>query len=291
MIGFTHVKGESMRFEYVEIKTEQNIFLNGFYSGNNGKDCVVFIPGVAGNFMESKFSRVLAQICIENGIDFLFAHNQGSFQIINFPCLKEEGKLSNVMKGAAYEHFEDCVYDLEAWMDFVSKYENVYLIAHSLGCNKIVHYLQNHKPFNFKKLVLLAPQDSVNFPKLPMHEGMLEEAKMNIANNQPDKLLTKKLLGGCVISSQTYYDFINNKKINNIPYKTQNGDMSALKKIECPVFVVIGSKEDEKAEEYMQKIASTVLNGKSVVIPGANHVFKNQEDTLAVEIINFLQNS
>ena len=67
--------------------------------------------------------------------------------------------------------------------------------------------------------------------------------------------------------------------------------MSALKKIECPVFVVIGSKEDEKAEEYMQKIASTVLNGKSVVIPGANHVFKNQEDTLAVEIITFLQNS
>lgn len=283
-------KGMQVQFTYTEVKTEQNIFLNGFFASHDNKSCVLFMPGLAGNFLESKFARVLADDCLKNGMDFLFAHNQGSFQIMDFPYLKEDGKLSNIRKGAAYEHFEDCVYDFDAWLKFVSNYESVYLVVHSLGCNKVVYYLQERQPSNLKKLVLLAPQDSVNFPKLSMHKGMLEEAQENIANNQADKLLTKKLLGGCLISSQTYYDFITNKKINNIPYKTPGGDMSGLQKITCPVLAIIGSKEDENAQEYMQKVANSVSCGRAVVIPDANHVFKNQEKVLSDKIIDFLKN-
>lgn len=92
-------------------------------------------------------------IVLKNGMDFLFAHNQGSFQIMDFPYLKEDGKLSNIRKGAAYEHFEDCVYDFDAWLNFVSNYESVHLVVHSLGCNKVVYYLQERQPSNLKKLV------------------------------------------------------------------------------------------------------------------------------------------
>jgi len=278
-----------MHYEYVEVKTEQNIFLSGFHAKESHKSCVLFIPGLAGSFMESKFARELAQACLENEIDFLFTHNQGSFQIISFPYLNEDGKLSNIMKGAAYERFEDCIYDLDAWFSFLKDYEDVYVIAHSLGCNKIVYYLQDHQPSHLKKIILLAPQDNVNFPKLPMHEGMLDEATKNIKTGQADKLLTKKLLGGCVISSQTYYDLITNPKINNIPYKTSNGDMSALEKIVYPTLAIIGSKEDEKANEYMQKIANTLPAGQSAVVPDANHVFKNQEKALSDTVISFLK--
>lgn len=278
-----------MHYEYVEVKTEQNIFLNGFYAKSDNKACVLFIPGLAGNFMESKFARILGQACMSHKVDFLFTHNQGSFQIMSFPYLKEDGKLSNIMKGATYEHFEDCVHDLDAWFDFVRDYEDVYLIAHSLGCNKVVHYLQNHKPSNLKKVILLAPQDNIKFTHLSIHDGMLEEAKANIQAGNPDKLLTKKLLGGCVISSQTYFDFITNPKINNIPYKTPDGDMSALQKVVWPTLVLIGSKEDEKAAEYMKKVAKMLPYGESAVIPDANHVFKNQEKVLSEEIINFLK--
>ena len=127
-----------MQYRYIEVKTKQNIFLNGFYAKSDNKACVLFMPGLAGNFMESKFARILGQECVSHKVDFLFTHNQGSFQIMSFPYLKDDGKFSNIMKGAAYEHFEDCVYDLDAWFDFVKDYEEVYLIAHSLGCNKVV---------------------------------------------------------------------------------------------------------------------------------------------------------
>jgi len=117
---------------------------------------------------------------------------------------------------------------------------------------------------------------------------LFAEAKANIAAGQPDKLLSKKFLGYCVISSHTFYDFNTNKNINNIPYKTPNGDMSALEKITCPLLAVIGAEEDARAAEYMKKIADTVSNGESAVIPNANHIFKSQEQILATRVLEFL---
>jgi len=278
-----------MQYEFVETKTEQNIFLNGFYLNKNNDACAVFIPGLAGNFMEQHlFAHVLAEKCLKNNIDFLFTHHQGSFQIMSFPLLNQDGTRSNILRGAAYENFDDCVYDLDAWMQFVSKYNRVYLICHSLGCNKTVHYLQSKFPKNLAKVVLLAPQDNVNFPNLPIHQEMLKEAKENISNGASDKLLSNKLLGFCVISSKSFFDLMTNTKINNIPYRTKGNTMPALKNIQCPTLAIIGSQEDEKATEYMQKVADALPNGKSAVIPNANHMFKGQETELAETVIPFL---
>ena len=280
-----------MQYEYVEVKTAQNIFLNGFYACAGQKACVLFVPGLAGNFLENKFVRVLAEKCFAHQMDFVFSHNQGSFQIMSFPRLDETGKMSGVLKGAAYEQLEDCVYDLAAWFDFMKDYEEVYLLAHSLGCNKVVRYLQDHKPANLKKVVLIAPQDNAGFFDLPIHAGMVDEAKANVAAGHPDKLLTKKLLDYCVISSGTCLDFVANSKFNNIPYKTADGDMSALKKIIWPTLAVIGSKEDERITEYMQKVVAALPQGEFAVIPNANHLFKNQEKALADKVAAFLSAS
>ena len=56
-----------------------------------------------------------------------------------------------------------------------------------------------------------------------------------------------------------------------------------------PTLVLIGSKEDEKVAEYMEKVAKALPKGKSTVIPDANHVFKNQEKALSEKIISFLK--
>ncbi|MBQ3695515.1 MAG: alpha/beta hydrolase [Alphaproteobacteria bacterium] len=278
-----------MQYEYIEVKTKQNIFLNGFYAKGGNKSCVLFVPGFAGNFMENKFARVLVEECFKNKMDAVFAHNQGSSQVMSFPCLKADGTISSVVRGAAYEHLEDCVYDLDAWFDFVKDYESVYLIAHSLGCNKVVHYLRDHKPTNLKKVVLLAPQDNAGFFDLPMHAGMVDEAKENIKAGWADRLLTKKMFGCLVMSSATCLNFISHPEFNNIPYKTANGDMPMLREITWPTLVVIGSQESEQAEVCMQKVAMALPRGQYAVIPNANHLFKNQEKALANRVVEFLK--
>lgn len=72
-----------MNFEFVETLTKQNIKLFGCLennNNNNNKKCILYIPGLAGNFFESVFPREISEESINNGYDFLYSHNQGSFQ-------------------------------------------------------------------------------------------------------------------------------------------------------------------------------------------------------------------
>lgn len=280
-----------MNFEFVETFTEQNIKLFGCLSQKNNKKCILYIPGLTGNFFESKFPREIGKKCIEKGYDFLFSHNQGSFQIIEFPFLREDGKLKSKTKGATYEKFEDCVYDIDAWVEYLDKlgYKEIILLCHSMGCNKIVYYLNQRNNCKISKVILLSPQDNVNFSKLDMHSGLLEEAEENIKKGEPEKILSKKFLGFCFMSSETYYQEITNKNINNIPYKTPNGDFSLLNTIDKPIYIIIGSDDiGENGEEYMQKVIDNCQNAKYAILADANHNFKNKESELNEMIFDYL---
>ena len=280
-----------MNFEFVETMTEQNIKLFGCLSKNNNKKCILYIPGLTGNFFESKFPREISKESIKKGYDFLFSHNQGSFQIIEFPFLREDGKLKSKTKGATYEKFEDCIYDIDAWIKFLEElnYEEIVVLSHSMGCNKIVYYLNNRENSKISKVILLAPQDNINFSNLEMHKGLLDEAIQNIKDNEPEKILSKKFLGFCLMSSQTYYQEITNKNINNIPYKTENGDFSLIKSIEKPIYIIIGEEDiGENGEQYMQRVVSNCKNATYNILSEANHNFKNKEKELNKLIFNYL---
>ena len=281
-----------MNFEFVETRTKQNIKLFGCLSQkSNNKRCILYIPGLAGNFFESKFPREIAKESIEKGYDFLFSHNQGSFQIIEFPFLKDDGKTKSIMKGAAYEKFEDSVFDIASWLDFLEKkkYKEIIVLCHSLGCNKIVYYLNQTKDNRISKIILLAPQDNVNFSELEMHKGLLEEAIKNINNNEPNKILSKKFLGFCLISSETYFQEIINKNINNIPYKTIDGDFSLMHAIDKPIYIITGSDDiGENGKEFMEKTINNCQTAKYDILVGANHNFKNKEPELIKLIFNYL---
>lgn len=81
-------------------------------------------------FFESKFTRYITQLSIENGYDFLFSHNQGSFQVIELPYLNDEGNFKSIIKGAAYEKFEDSLCDIDSWVQYLDNlgYKRNYFI-------------------------------------------------------------------------------------------------------------------------------------------------------------------
>ena len=282
-----------MNYEYVETITKQNIKLFGCLSRKNNDKCILYIPGLAGNFFESKFTRYITQLSIENGYDFLFSHNQGSFQVIELPYLNDEGKFKSIIKGAAYEKFEDSLCDIDSWVQYLDNlgYKEIILLCHSLGCNKVIYYLSKINNSKISIVILLAPQDNVNFSKLDIHKGLFEEANINIKNGYPDKILSKKFLGFCLMSSETYFQEITNKTINNIPYKSNNGDFSALNSIKKEMYIIIGSKDvGENGDDYMKKIVKNCYNAKYDIIFDANHNFKNKESQLAKLIIDYLKN-
>ena len=282
-----------MKFELVETWTKQNIKLFGCLTKNNNNKCILYIPGLSGNFFETKFARDIAIESINRGYDFLFSHNQGSFQIIEFPFIRADGKLKSITKGAAYENFEDCIYDIDAWITFLKElnYEEIIILSHSLGCNKAIYYLNSKKNSIVTKIILLAPQDNINYSNLELHNGLLEEAQENIKNGYPEKLISKKFLGFCLMSSKTFYQEITNKNINNIPYKTPNADFALLQAVDKPIYIIIGSDDiGENGEKYMEGLINKCNNIKYKIIDDANHNFKNKENELIECIFTFLKN-
>lgn len=279
-----------MDLKYVEVITKQNIKLSGLLKSGNNKKCILFIPGMSGNFINTYFTRDLMNHCNELGYDFLYSHNQGSFESINLPIYKNN-KWSSIKKGSAYENFEDSLYDIDAWIKYVSNiYDEIIIIAHSLGCNKIVYYLNNYNSLKIRKLILLGPQDSINFKDLSIHKGMLEEAENNINKGLNDKLLSKKFLGFNIMSSETYYKEINNKNINNIPYKTNDADYRMINNINIPIYIIIGSLDiGEKGKIYMNNLMKNIKYGSYKILNNANHNFKDKEKELCDLILNYLK--
>ena len=272
------------------IRTADGISLKGLFleTKENNRICL-FIPGCCGNFVDNDFMRIIGMTLLKNQYNVLCANTRGSFMMNSSFHSQNLERPKQI--GVAYECFEDCVYDIDAWVEFLDKfgYEEIILLCHSMGCNKIVYYLNQKDNNKISKVILLSPQDNVNFSNLDMHSGLLEEAEKNIKKGEPDKILSKKFLGFCLMSSETYYQEITNKNINNIPYKTPNGDFSLLNTIHKPIYIIIGSDDiGENGKEYMQKVINNCQNAKYTILADANHNFKDKELELNEIIFDYL---
>lgn len=267
--------------EYVEVKTSEKVLLHGFYSGKNNNECIIYIHGLGADFESSVLPKSILEKCNKNSIDFLYANTQGSSLMREI--MTSEGTTIN--GGAAYENYNNWYQDLDAWFKFLKKYKKIIVVSHSLGCNKIIDYMHKTKNNKVSKIFLLAPQDTNYLVNIRKNNGMLQEALENKKNGN-NNLISKMFLGFCYLSTNTFLDFYENKKINNIPYMSTK-DYSIINSIKTPIKIYIGSN-DKKIElnEYFKDLAKKCKNIKYKIIKDANHNFKLKENILANLIIN-----
>ncbi len=276
----------------VEVKTEKNLILFGNLFSNNNDSCVLFIPGMAGNFFDNNFCSSIANALVNNNIDFLFSHNQGSFLVTNFKY-DINGVIKHRLIGSAFENYEESNYDIDAWVKFLINkgYKKVYLIAHSLGCNKIIKYLKDNSINEFKMCILLAPQDLsdvVLYKKHPMYNEAIELFN----GNQKNKILSYKFLDSFLMSSGTFLNFVDNiNLLNNLPYKNNNGDFEILERLNIPIYTIIGSKDLANISvDNMDNLYKHIKTGKYRIINGAKHNFNNYEEELSSIILSIIKN-
>lgn len=273
--------------DIVEVITKQGIKLDGYFYNNKNEKCILFIPGLNGNYNDTKFIHFVIEECKNNNYDFLFSHNQGSYEIKEYDTINGKRII-----GSAYEKFEDSIYDIDAWIKYLIDYDykELVIIAHSLGCNKLVYFLNNKKYDLIKKIILLAPQDNSNFDKLDIHEGMMDEAINNLNNGLDNEILSKKFLGFTRMSSRTYYELLNNKNINNIPYKNFDSKFLMLNNVSISKYIIIGDIDiGDNGKKYLDNLCGKVNDLKYDILVGANHNFKNKEIDLSKLIFDYIR--
>lgn len=266
--------------EYVEVINSEKIILHGLYSGKNNNECIIYIHGLGADFESSVIPKSILKKCTENSIDFLYANTQGSSLMREI--ISKDEKIKN--GGAAYENYSNWYPDLDAWFKFLKKYKKIIVVAHSLGCNKVIDYMNKTQNKKVSKIFLLAPQDTNYLVNIKKHNGMLEEALENKKNGN-NNLISKVFLGFCYLSTNTFLDFYENEKINNIPYMSTK-DYSIVKNIKTPIKIYIGSNDKNiELDKYFKALTKECKNIKYKIIKDANHNFKSKENILATLII------
>ena len=277
--------------EIIDVKNSQDIILRGcLFDVKNKEICVLFIPGMAGNIIENKFIQVLGEELQKKNIGFVCGHNQGSFHIVDYAC-----KDNFIRRGVSFEKFDDCLSDISAYVDYIKNlgYKNIIIAGHSLGANKVIYYLSKNKSDVIKAYILLGACDMAYETSLIENkEKLIKEAKENIVNGVPDKILSQLVWNYYILSSKRFIDLIENKNSRNLPITSKLGSFDALKSIKLPLLAVAGEFDDscsDNIEKYLSLlIKNTDYKGEYAIVKGAGHTYCNHEYDLFKVVYKFI---
>ena len=171
--------------------------------------CVICIHGMCGTIIDNYFATVWGKLLSEKNIGFIYEHNRG--HSIENDIVMKDGTFKRY--GCMYEIFEDCIYDIDLAIETarVKGYKRIILLGHSYGCNKVIYYYYKKRP-DILGIILASAPDMIGSHlsvQADDYKELLKEAKENIDNNEPTKLLNKMIEDYMYMSSQTYYNWYN----------------------------------------------------------------------------------
>ena len=281
-----------MNIEFISDSfTEDGLRLPMVHFESNEKDiCVICIHGMCGTIIDNYFATVWGKELSKNNIGFIYEHNRG--HSIENDIVMNDGTFKRC--GCMYEIFEDCIYDIDLAINVAKDrgYKRLILLGHSYGCNKVIYYYYKKHP-DILGIILASAPDMIGSHILEQsdYNDLLNEAKNNIDNGEPAKLLHKMIEDYMYMSSQTYYNWFNKESnLNNLPVINNDNHWNQFESIDVPIFTFSGSSE----EEYYLKLdllrdkAINCNNFEYKIVDNAGHTYKNKEKEIANLIINWI---
>lgn len=168
------------------------------------------------------------------------------------------------------------------------------MLGHSYGCNKVIYYYYKKHP-NILGMILASAPDMVGSHLLAQsneYKELLKEAKENIDNGEPTKLLHKIIEDYMYMSSQTYYNWFNkNSNLNNLPVISNPEHWNQFETINVPILTFSGSKEEDYYL-HLDLLKNKALNCNDFeykIIETTGHTYKNKETEIGNLIYNWIK--
>jgi len=293
-----------MKTSLHKITTEDGLTLHGvLYEPDEPTDKIlIHVHGMAGNFYENKFLEFIAKTLTDNGISFSPFNNRGNGHITDFVRING-GKKDFVTYGSSQERFEDCIYDIQAHIDFVKEqgYKNIHLAGHSLGSPKVAYYSTQTNE-DLKSIIFLSPSDMLGLVRGDEDSGFgdykneMPIAEKLVAEGKENELLPKYVWGEYPITAGTYVNLFNDSSKTAI-FNFHNNDLGfeVLNKIKYSTFAIVGSKDDvliKPVDEIMNTLRVELKSSPRVetrVIEGANHGYQDHEQELADTLLSWIK--
>lgn len=288
-----------MHYPITQVKTSDGFWLHGLYLPAEKKETIfINIHGTASNFYEEDFIETFAEKFADKNISMLSTNNRGAGV---YDCWDN--------KGAAVEIFEECLFDIDAWIEFAIKenFKKIILSGHSLGTEKVVYYMNKGRYRNkINAIVLLAPADSPKWRDFDTEyavpetgetgrkrvELQIEAAKKMVADGRGDNFMDRGAYAGLMPkSAASLLNFLgdNTEILKALPL--HSGKLEMYSKIKVPIFVAIGDQHEYTGIPIKDALDLMVKENKNTVavqIKDCDHDFTGREEELAKKVMNFI---
>ena len=281
-----------MNIEFISDKyTLDGLKLPMVHFESDNKDiCVICIHGMCGSIIDNYFATVWGKELSKNNIGFIYEHNRG--HSIENDIVMKDGTYKRC--GCMYEIFEESIYDIDLAINtsLEKGYKRIILLGHSYGCNKVIYYYYKKHP-NILGIVLASAPDMIGSHIMNQedYEELLKEAKENIDNGEPNKLLHKMVEDYMYMSSQTYYNWYNlNSNLNNIPVVKNDNHWEQLESVDVPILTFSGSNEEDYYLhlDLLKEKAINCNNFEYKIIENTSHTYPSKENEIAHLILNWI---
>lgn len=287
---------EYMKTSFQRIITKDGLELHGllFEPDRKTSKALIHVHGWVGNFYENKFIDYVAKEAVSRGFAFFTFNNRG-VGVINDYIKKKKGKISYVRIGGSWEEFKECIFDIKAAVDFLSKrgYKKIVLEGHSLGCQKTTFYKYKTKDRRVKNLILLAPVDDAAFTKRWLKgrdKKALEIARKMVKKGNSKEPVPKWMAFYELLNASMFLNVADSQSLSGRIFDF-SGKLKEIKNVNCPVLVVFGSKDDyqEKPGEKLDILKEKIKDCEVRLVKNANHGFVGLESKLAKLIGDWLK--
>lgn len=271
--------------------TEDNLKLPMVHFNSKEKDiCVIFIHGMCQTIIDNYFATVWGNVLSENNIGFLYEHNRG--HSIENDIVMKDGSFKRC--GCMYEIFEDSIYDIDLAINKAQElgYKRFILMGHSYGCNKLIYYYYKKKT-NILGLILASAPDMVGLQLLRQkdYKELLQEAKGNIDNGNPTKILSNLIEDYMYMSSGTYYNwFHENSNLDNLPVMNNSKNWYQFETIDVPILIFSGSNETDNYLhlDLLKEKAKSCNDFEYKYINDTDHFYNEKELEIGNIILNWI---
>ncbi len=272
--------------------TEDGLKLPMVHFSSKEKDiCVIFIHGMCQTIINNYFATVWGNVLSENNIGFLYEHNRG--HSIENDITMKDGTFKRC--GCMYELFEDCIYDIDLALQKAQKlgYKRLILLGHSYGCNKLIYYYYKKRP-NILGLILASAPDMVGLHLYRQNDykELMKEAKENMDNGEPTRILKNLIEDYMYMSSQTYYNWVHaNSNLDNLPVMNNSENWYQIETIDIPVLTFSGSNETDNYLhlELLKEKAKNCNDFEYEYINNTDHFYNGKELEIGNIILKWIK--
>ena len=283
-----------MSRENINVVTSRGVVLNGvLFKSGNADTVLIAITGIHGNFYSNPFYYNFGDTLNKNGYDFIYAITNDAFsktKTINIKTCNEE------IIGSYNERFEWTNDDIQSYIRKAKElgYKHIYLAGHSLGANKVIHYLSETKDKDVEHFLLLS---SANL-KYMMSNVTDDDKKIildMVESGNGNKMLPFAFMGWVLCIAYTAYDWAIENILDNV-HTEENADWSQVANIVHNGALLIGTYDrftDGDPKKYLININNHFNNSNEnelIFIENTGHTYQRKEQETADKILELVRN-